>query len=128
MMSRLLLFSIAAGLIQLGSFCQFARCGSLELRGFIGLMVAESKAGEDFRIIRAVDPDSPAYNAGITRGDYIVSVDGRSTVDLKSAEELQNLLKGDPGTSVRLELLKAKSGRAETLIITRAERLLPTNP
>ena len=127
-MSRLLLFSVAAILVPSGSFSQIATPSGYQLRGFLGVALSEPDPGADFRIIRAVDSDSPACRAGITRGDYIVSVDGRSTAGLKSKDELLNVLRGDPGTTVRLELLSASTSRLDTLIITRVERLLPIEP
>jgi hypothetical protein len=107
---------------------QMAPSNSSGVRGFIGLMVSEPDTEGDFRIIRAVASKGPASLAGVTKGDYIVSIDGQSTASLGTVDELLDLLRGDPGTAVRLELRKAGGTKVETVVITRAAAMLPTGP
>ena len=53
----------------------------------------------------AVNPyeDKPAQLAGIMAGDCILSVDGKKTKDL-TVSEVSNMLRGEPGTTVVLEI------------------------
>ncbi|HHX14462.1 MAG TPA: S41 family peptidase [Clostridiales bacterium] len=62
-------------------------------------------------------PGSPAEKAGILSGDQIIEVDGKDVTQLK-VDRLVKLLKGDPGVSVRLKILRR--GTALTFNITRA--------
>ena len=48
---------------------------------FIGYGFATSLQGEELRVLQ-VYPDSPASEAGLARGDYILEVDGRSVAFL----------------------------------------------
>ena len=55
----------------------------------------------------AVNPyeGKPAQRAGVLAGDRILSVDGKSTKDLK-IDEVSNNLRGEPGTTVVLEIAR----------------------
>jgi carboxyl-terminal processing protease len=61
------------------------------------------KAGRSIQVV-AVDPGSPAERAEITVGDQIRAIDGRSVREL-SLQQCRRLLRGAPGTTVRLDLL-----------------------
>jgi carboxyl-terminal processing protease len=50
-------------------------------------------------------PRSPAQKAGITRYDRILGIDGKSTYG-HTLDELVEYMRGDPGTNVRLSLLR----------------------
>lgn len=65
----------------------------------------KSKASKDSLWTYAVNPyeGKPAQRAGIEAGDRILSVDGKSTKGLK-VSEVSNILRGDPGTTVVLEI------------------------
>ncbi|HSH36151.1 S41 family peptidase, partial [Schnuerera sp.] len=64
----------------------------------IGVYIKEEK---DSIIITEPIKGSPAYKAGIKPGDKLISVDGKN-VEGKSLEEVTSLIKGEPGTSVRI--------------------------
>ncbi|MCD8171951.1 MAG: S41 family peptidase [Alistipes sp.] len=60
----------------------------------------------------------PADKNGLTIGDRILSIDGRSAEGIGS-ETVSSLLKGDPGTTVNLAVEKFYTGETEELAITR---------
>ncbi|MEO0041280.1 MAG: hypothetical protein RL329_728 [Bacteroidota bacterium] len=59
----------------------------------------------DFIVV--VDPaeGSPAQKAGIKAGDKIISIDGKAAKG-KDREEVEDILKGAPGTTVELEIAR----------------------
>ena len=54
---------------------------------FIGYGFATSLQGEELRVLQ-VYPDSPASEAGLARGDYILEVDGRSVAFLVASGQI----------------------------------------
>ena len=80
--------------------------------GGLGLTIQ----GEDGAIkIIAPQEDTPAWRAGIKAGDYITHVDGKLIVGMSSDEAVM-LMRGAPGTSVTLTLLRA--GRTQPIVAT----------
>ncbi len=65
-------------------------------------------------VIVAPLPDSPAVRAGVQAGDHIVRVDDTLTAGL-TLSEVVRLIKGPPGTTVKL--LMAREGLAQALEI-----------
>jgi carboxyl-terminal processing protease len=71
---------------------------------------------------------SPAEKVGLKPGDVIVKVDGKA-VKGKNDEELNDILKGSPGTKVSLTLHRAgDSTKTETIEVTREEIKIPSVP
>lgn len=68
----------------------------------------------------SVLPETPAEHAGMTAGDRIVAIDGKPTRGL-SADEAMKVLRGDPGTPVRLTLERPGTAQPVPLAITRRE-------
>ncbi|AHH08326.1 S41 family peptidase [Borrelia anserina] len=56
--------------------------------------------------------EGPAYKAGVKSGDYIMSVDGKST-SLMTIEQISELLKGKAGTKVKISVLRDKDLKLE---------------
>jgi len=72
----------------------------------IGMFVAVDP--EDRRIVVVeVFPGSPAEANGLLPGDKIIGVDGQS-MDGKRLEEVTALVKGDPGSRVRLNIMRGR--------------------
>jgi len=72
-----------------------------------------------------VAPDSPAADAGMTPGDQIRKIDGRAARGL-SLEQARRLIRGEPGTSVHLEVLHPdRSWSHEDLDLARVKRDFP---
>lgn len=64
-------------------------------------------------------PGTPAFNAGIQAGDYILMVDDKSTENLSIAEA-RKLIMGKEGTSVTLMVLHEGSTTPVNVTLTRA--------
>ncbi|MEA2152311.1 MAG: carboxyl-terminal processing protease [Solirubrobacteraceae bacterium] len=84
----------------------------------IGVSVAPDRRG--LRIARVFDR-SPAARAGLRAGDLIVMADGHRLAGL-SAEKAIALVKGPPGTDVKLGIERKQGGHTvlKTLTLTRA--------
>ncbi len=67
-------------------------------------------------VVAQVAGDSPADDAGVRVGDELRTVEGRDTVRLAPAE-VTSMLRGKPGTTVRLVL--GRSGEMRALTLTR---------
>ena len=66
----------------------------------VGVTITE-EAGEAF--IMDVNPDGPAYEAGIRAGGVITAIDGTS-VQGKTLSEIAQMLRGEEGTLVRISV------------------------
>ena len=71
------------------------------------------------RVIAARD-GSPAAQAGLMPGDYIRAIDGQSTRDT-TVYEGQRLLRGKPGTKVRLTVLRGNAAEPHEIDLAREE-------
>ena len=71
------------------------------------------------RVIAARD-GSPAAKAGLMPGDYIRAIDGQSTRDT-SVYEGQRLLRGQPGSTVRLTVLRGNAAEPHDVNLVREE-------
>ena len=83
--------------------------------GGIGIQITQEN-GE----LRVLSPivGSPAYNVGLEAGDAIIEVDGKPTEGI-SLDEAVKLLKGEPGTKVKLTVIHVHSRKRETLTVER---------
>ena len=87
-----------------------------------GILVLKSYGA--LQVVRVV-PGSPAEAAGIERGDQIRRVDGRVLRDV-SLEQAVRMLRGKPGSTVTLGLLRLQEGlEREDLAVKRARRTEP---
>ncbi len=66
--------------------------------GGIGALIHQRK---DYVIISEPYEGFPAHKAGLLPGDKILEVDGKAATD-KNSEEVSQILKGEPGTSLTL--------------------------
>lgn len=71
-------------------------------------------------ICRRILPGSPAEKAGIQPGDLLLEVAQKPVKDL-SLEQIQQLLRGAPKTSVSVKVLHPTTGKTEELSLVRAE-------
>jgi carboxyl-terminal processing protease len=74
----------------------------------------------------SVFDSSPAQRAGLRSGDRIVAVNGRSLLGLSAAQDTA-LIKGPPGTNVRLGLQRRVGRHATSLTVT-ATRAVISEP
>ncbi len=64
--------------------------------------------------------NSPAFEAGIQQGDVILAIDGAPASEFTDMEEFTNLIGGDEGTDVVIELRHQGEVDSYTVTITRA--------
>lgn len=89
----------------------------------IGIRMEVNEKTQRLTVIEAIE-NSPALKAGLQPGDEIISIDGKSTVKM-SVENASKLIRGQVGTSVKLEI--QRSGRSPFEIkLTRATIEVPT--
>ena len=86
-----------------------------EGRGSIGAVVSKRFGYAD---VVSVLPGSPAEKAGIEATDIFESIEGQSTRDM-SLPEIRNLLDGNPGTTVNIEVVRARRAEPQKMAITR---------
>ena len=72
--------------------------------------------------IEEVVQGSPAAHAGLQAGD-IIQVVGSKSLDGKTIEQDANLIRGNPGTSVKLTV--QRNGKSRSITITRANVTVP---
>ena len=73
---------------------------------------------EDKILITDVYKGFGADKAGLNIGDMIIAIEGQSIANLTD-DESGRLIKGQPGTSVKLELIRAILGKKETITVSR---------
>jgi carboxyl-terminal processing protease len=73
-------------------------------------------------VITIVAPmeDTPGFRAGLMAGDKIMEIDGKSAEGLLLPDAVK-LLRGEPGTKVRLKILRPKSQEVKVVEMVRAE-------
>jgi carboxyl-terminal processing protease len=87
----------------------------------VGMTVEQDARG--LKVLSVFD-GSPAKAAGIVRGDLITAVNGRSIAGLDS-DLATARIKGDPGTTVKLDVTGPASKRSRTLTLTRKRVRVP---
>jgi carboxyl-terminal processing protease len=87
----------------------------------VGLVLAKR-----YGYVAVVDalPGSPADKASVTTGDLIESINGVATRDMPLAYADQ-LLRGDPGSTVTISILRMKNPDPQKLVLTRVPTEFP---
>lgn len=85
--------------------------------GGLGLEVTKDPAG--VRIIAPID-DTPAAKAGIRAGDIITRIDDKSIADMSLTAAVK-LMRGEPGTQIKLLVARKGADKPLDFTITRAE-------
>ena len=99
---------------------QFEESVSGEFEG-VGMNVEEDRRG--LKVLRVFD-GSPAKRAGVARGDFILSVDGRSIAGVNS-DVATGRIKGPAGTSVELEVFTPGEDDTRTVEVERERIEVP---
>jgi carboxyl-terminal processing protease len=78
-------------------------------------------------VLTVVSPlkNSPAEKAGIEKGDIIVSIDGKDSLNMK-VEEAVSLIRGPRGTTVSIKLLKKDAKEPVEIKVVRDKIIVPT--
>ncbi|MFO0847247.1 MAG: S41 family peptidase [Gemmataceae bacterium] len=86
--------------------------------GGIGIILAKDPRTRLLQVETPM-PNSPAYDAGLQAGDYILKIGDKSTADL-TYEDARKLIKGPPGTPVTLTIARTGATAEETVTLNRA--------
>jgi carboxyl-terminal processing protease len=99
---------------------QFNESVSGEFEG-VGMNVEEDRRG--LKVLRVFE-DSPAEQAGIKRGDFILSVNGRSIAGVNS-DVATSRIKGEAGTTVELSVVTPGEAEPRELEVERERIEVP---
>ena len=84
---------------------------------FGGLGIEITQEDSYIKVISPID-DTPAMRAGILAGDMIIKVDDKDLKDVPINDAVK-LMRGEPGTSVEVTILRKKENKPIVLIIQR---------
>ena len=84
--------------------------------GGLGIVISMK---DNFITVIAPMEDSPGFKAGIMSGDRIIKIDGKSTEKLSLQDAVKNL-RGEPGTDVKITILRPSSNQVKDYKLTRA--------
>ncbi len=70
--------------------------------------------------ITEIFENTPAQKAGLKAGDIVEQIDGRSALS-KSAEDVNDVMKGYPGTSLELTIKRPGESKTQKVTLTREE-------
>jgi carboxyl-terminal processing protease len=90
----------------------------------IGVTLAKQLDYPDYPVVVSVVPGGPAAAAGLGTGDLIEAVEHESLRE-HNIVELEQLLSGDPGTSVTLNVIRRGQTAPEVITLTRERVDLP---
>ena len=76
-------------------------------------------------IIKTVYDDTPASEAGLLAGDYILSADGIEATSMELSDFISNI-RGEAGTTVTLEIYRPDTDETFTVDVTRRQVVLPS--
>ena len=85
--------------------------------GGIGIEITTNKKG-DLTIVSPIE-DTPAFKAGLKPRDQIISIDGKYTKDMPLVEAVK-MMRGKPGTAVKIQIMRDGWDRPRDFKITRA--------
>ena len=94
---------------------------SKELSGsYVGIGVRIDVAKDGLPVIDSVFKGSPAEKAGLKQGEEILEVDGKSTAS-HDLDDVAGWVRGEAGTTVKLEVREGAAGQKRQLSIVRAD-------
>ena len=93
--------------------------------GGIGALIQQY--GKEQVAISEIYEDCPAQKSGVLAGDIITKVDGKSTAG-KNSTDISSAMRGQPGTTVTLEVFRPSKNKTLNFSITREEITLPNIP
>jgi carboxyl-terminal processing protease len=86
--------------------------------GGIGVRIGRIGKPPRLAVVAPPDPGSPAARAKLQAGDYIIAIDDAATAEMDWNEVLR-LMRGDPGTTVRLSIERPSEQRTRTVELIR---------
>ena len=100
---------------------------NLMLSGIYGGIGAMIQKQGDYVMITEPYESFPAQKAGLKAGDKIIAVDGKPAKGLSSLE-VSKMLKGDPGSSLKITIRHFGADKDTTLNVTRQQIKIPNVP
>ena len=101
-------------------YTEYKQKGAANVAGETGLTMSKRSG---YIIAVSVLPESPAEKAGIHSGDFLESVAGFTTREMSVGQAL-NLLRGQPGTSLKVGVIRSGKAEPEEVDLVR-EKLAP---
>ncbi|HWL93983.1 MAG TPA: S41 family peptidase [Phycisphaerae bacterium] len=89
----------------------------------VGIQITQ-EIGKPVRVESPLE-DSPAYNAGIKPGDFILAVEGKNTTKMTITEAVRNIT-GEPGTTVVLTIKDGTTKEVRDVELLRDRIILRT--
>jgi carboxyl-terminal processing protease len=86
--------------------------------GGIGVRIGFEGKPPQLTIVGPPDPGTPAARADLLPGDHITAIDDRATAGMNMGDVLQ-LMRGEPGTTVRLSIGRPHSPQPRTVELVR---------
>jgi len=96
---------------------QFAALQESATGDYAGIGIEANHLENGIEVVNII-PDSPAQAVGLEKGDLIVKINEVSTQNLPS-EEGSNLMRGAPGSKVKLTYIAAANQEKKEVLITR---------
>ncbi|MDR2980166.1 MAG: S41 family peptidase [Bacteroidales bacterium] len=78
-------------------------------------------------VISELFEDSPAAEAGLMAGDIIMKINNQATAG-KTSDDVSTILKGEPGSTITIEIERPTTGEKKTFQVARKEIKLPNIP
>jgi len=100
---------------------------NLMLSGIYGGIGAMIQKQGDYVMITEPYESFPAQKAGLKAGDKIIAVDGKPAKGLSSLE-VSKMLKGDPGSTLKITIRHFGADKDTTLNVTRQQIKIPNVP
>jgi carboxyl-terminal processing protease len=117
-------------LSNLDEYAEFISAESLRAMGesvageFGGLGVWVGRRAGEWRV-EGVLPTGPAWRGGVRAGDVLVTIDGEAIEAIDPAQ-VSPRLRGEPGTQIRLRILRPGADEPAELVLERAAIDLPS--
>jgi carboxyl-terminal processing protease len=93
--------------------------------GGVGIQISTDHQNGDRLMVISPMVDTPAFEAGVLAGDFIVKIDGKPTDNMRVSEAV-DLITGDPGQKIVLTVLHEGEREPVDLEMTRAEIQVPS--
>jgi carboxyl-terminal processing protease len=100
---------------------QYYKAHKTEAKGEIGAVISKRFG---YASVVSVIPGSPADKAGVEASDIFEAIEGKSTREM-SVAEVDDMLGGEPGSTVTVSLVRARKAEPQKTVITREIVTIP---
>ena len=104
---------------------QESKAFNSEISGEFGGVGMEMAQKDDVLTVIAPLKDTPASKAGILAGDKIVKIGDKVSTDM-STDSAVDLIRGEPGTTISITIVREGLAQAKVITMTRAKISIPT--